>query len=470
MLGGLPGIIDGPIVRSVLSSTLDTSDGVVVQSGGRVRMETDQHHAFTGGWAVTRNGKAGRWVVLQPEVREGLASTMAELLGPVSGGPPSVNEPIWQAVCGGRIPSELHVLSLGRIERKVWVAHDGDGEVFAEVVFDKARSLGTHEVVSELTIRFGPANNGLCRRVAQALNDLSVAENTIDVRVAEPSADSESSLDWPLDRVVASMVALADRLDGHRLDGRDVSTQQGDRRSRKVLMNDIRSFLDTADLVQAVSERRMPLGLSAPLLAVLTYGQQLGYSEAWVALANNVESSEFERWAKAERRRFRDLFAGALRSLVANGVVADITAFAEMVAYLSPSEIEASLSSQLEIARNVIVLTGQKWKHNHHGAKHSLADVVVSVRRLNFAKNLIRLSDVDVTMPRLVKLSERLYAYEVGFGLLKERLLDSHASAQVVFDAARAIERDEVRLRKLTKRLAKLLDRYRVQLATPTIR
>jgi hypothetical protein len=172
--------VGGPITSLVLSSVLDTSKRDLQAVGVIVWIETDRRDDRRDGWTIDRVSLAGRWLVLNDNMR-------TYVCGSTAGGPPDPSHEVWKSALNGRTPEELDVQVWQRTDRTAWVLHDGDGQVLAEFVIDEQRRMGTHE--STVDVRLLSSKD-----VHPLFDDLSsVLDEFLSRRAATPPSASNAT-------------------------------------------------------------------------------------------------------------------------------------------------------------------------------------------------------------------------------------------------------------------------------------
>ncbi len=134
--------LGGPITSLVLASLLDSPRGDLAAAGLTAWVETDRRDDRRDGWTTDRVGLDGRWVLFDQATEKVVSGSSGD-------GTPGPNHPVWQELSVGSRPADLDVQAWQRVDRTTWVLHDGDGDVFAELVIDEQRRMGTHEASVE---------------------------------------------------------------------------------------------------------------------------------------------------------------------------------------------------------------------------------------------------------------------------------------------------------------------------------
>jgi hypothetical protein len=502
VLSTLPGIIDGPVTRSVLASYMDTVDLSLLNRGARIRMETDQHDDRHGGWVNDRTGAAGRWVVqlVSPaSVSVGGArhcATLDELLGPYQGGAPLPSEPLWEKVCGESTPEQLHVVSLCRIERRRWVAHDGDGLVFAEVVVDNIRSLGTQEATHELVIRFDCADAWTRHQLATTLIPDEITPIDVPLIPLPPPAPflrepsplptpplpTQVPLTPPLPLPVAASVAT-DPVDDGVVDAEGVSSDAGWEQQisavdllgtaihtqvdalismtrgsspRQIREFHSRHMVMLEQLVQLAKFLDADFSVfEEPLAMIALVVCDAVVADVWVRQSRTL-SREFRAWAREQRRQRVELVRSAVSSLIEDGHLATFGALTRglTASAVASGQLDTWLAETAKPSSAAAAKRLRKWKRASHPATGRAIDALVeSMAKLCVSGDLRADTDHDdQRVSAAVRSLVSLRTYGRVVGDLRQTLANTQVDFSIAFEAGMVADRLSDQARRRTRK------------------
>jgi hypothetical protein len=345
--------LDGPLVTTLVATSLETADVLLASAGIRIRVESDRDAVGSAaktvtqqsrrrrskgkavndqvdtGWTAQRQSAEGRWV--------GYGSGFFAL-GLLTGGRPNIGDPSWAPLLGDVGLDELEVSSWERVERTTWVIHDGDGLVFIEVVLDEERHLGTQVERTELRLMgFETSTEALRLDIGDRLSELVKAQaiqpppvsleavhpaiqptqlGRIDAPGQEPLVDEPDELTEPVLRD-SRVEPLTNR------NGRNTLVVH--RFTRAAL--DIALFLDTyeenrsTNLQRSVSSELMLITAAgdALLRALPSAGRSLEPSQKWLRDLQTAQQRQGDlTWAAKRLSRIRRGQSEELQLLVDN--------------------------------------------------------------------------------------------------------------------------------------------------------
>jgi hypothetical protein len=154
--------LGGPITSLVLASLLDSPRGDLAACGITAWVETDRRDDRRDGWTTDRVGLQGRWVLFDQVL--GIVAS-----GSSADGIPPAGHPVWRELTAQFRPPDIDVQAWQRVDRTTWVLHDGDGDMFAELVIDEQRRMGTHEASVEARL-VSPSHHRIFDALIEPLN------------------------------------------------------------------------------------------------------------------------------------------------------------------------------------------------------------------------------------------------------------------------------------------------------------
>ncbi len=474
VLSALPGVIDGPVSRSVFSSHMDTPDSSLKASRSRVRMETDRDDDRRGGWVNDRTGAAGRWIVQRitpPSLVDGtrMAATVEELVGPYQGGAPAECEPLWPSVFGRVTSADLRVVSLGRIHRRRWVAHDGDGVVCAEITVDHCRALGTQEVIHELIVRFDQADAWTRRSVNALLvpNSVEIEEH---VETGEPVGLDESDLTDAdvvadvLDDVVPSVQRLAYEIH-HHIDALTGLTSEGT--SRQLRQFYIRHMLMFEQSVHIATELDEEFAMfDAPLSSISALLADAVVADLWVKFSTE-STAEFRSWAKEQSKTRANLVRIEVSSLVEKGLLSTLDT---MASALTASEsvqtrLDEWLSEQLPATAGVVSKRARLWKRAGYPPSGADVDALIDAVALHAALVQVRNpipNEDDDSLQRCLRDVVSMRASSRIVGDLRQAFDEAtDVKWSIPFDAGTLVAEWDQQIRRRTRAAIRRVERLR---------
>ena len=158
----VPVRLGGPITSLVLASLLDSPRGDLAACGITAWVETDRRDDRRDGWTTDRVGLQGRWVLFDQVL--GIVAS-----GSSADGIPPAGHPVWRDLSAQFRPPDINVQAWQRVDRTTWVLHDGDGDMFAELVIDEQRRMGTHEASVEARL-VSPSHHRIFDALIEPLN------------------------------------------------------------------------------------------------------------------------------------------------------------------------------------------------------------------------------------------------------------------------------------------------------------
>jgi hypothetical protein len=426
-------------------------------------METDQHGDQHGGWMADRTSPTGRWIIdhltpLVSDTAEHIASLL-ELLGPPSGGPPPGSDPTWIAACRDLASSDLQIVSLCRIERQRWVAHDGDGSVFGEVVLDHVRPLGTHEARFEMFVRVPPDQPDLQKRIESVLGVIDpIVAGVPEVGVPEVGAAEAEPAGSSIERFAQTLVEAAQAFES--------GSKSPGRRARLDVLHvayRLDRLIETTLLIEEDPIPRRSLGL---LMHTLDGGIS---SDRWVKAASRAEFDGFADWAVTERRRRTESIDQHLRMLVSHGELEQVQLSARsLIDRVHSADLDGVLErSHAEVVRRFLRSARRFIRDDGSGS----IDLLTAFVKLTFDLAIVsgfnsgvrpQISDLINTCCQLLQAQR---ADEIALVDLRRTMESNPPSTSVVFEAAVAMERESARMARRRKKALKRIGQLRRLLA-----